>query len=210
MQMPISELDADGAIQAFYDEFPGLSGLHIIHAPSQESFYGHNASVTALGFRIKGAFLPKTRELHLPLANFRDLGELRQSLQHEALGHYGLLTFTNAEKRALLSLIILARDAPSMQRDWDHVERAYAEQSDLMKAEEVYCLAAERVACDVSEPSNADLNFARVWDEIVVKRTRRCEREDLQIIANFVASGLRNGTRAQTIFPANDQAQFDE
>ena len=160
MQMPISELDADGAIQAFYDEFPGLSGLRIIHAASQESFYGHNASVTALGFRIKGAFLPKTRELHLPLANFRDLGYLRQSLQHEALGHY-----------------------------W-------------------YCLAAERVT-PVAEPGDSTLNFPHVWDEIVVKRMRRMERKDLQFIADFVADGLREGVRAQKIFPANDHAQFD-
>ena len=83
--MPITEDQADGAIHAFYNEFPGLSGLNISHRPTQESFYGNKASIEAVG-TIKGAFLPKRGEVHLPLANFRDVGDLRNPSNTKPLG----------------------------------------------------------------------------------------------------------------------------
>ncbi|WP_299103605.1 hypothetical protein [uncultured Variovorax sp.] len=202
--MPITEEQADGAIHAFYNEFPGLSGLNISHRPTQESFYGNKASIEAVG-TIKGAFLPKRGEVHLPLANFRDVGDLRKSLQHEALGHFGTLTFTGSEKRDLLEVIIAARQSPSMKGDWAKVDKAYAGQSELMKAEEVFCLAAEQI--DGPPRKTAD-QAARTWSDVVQNKTRPLEREDLQTIVESVADGIRRGTREQQIFPIDDRSQF--
>ena len=202
--MPITEEQADGEIHAFYNEFPGLSGLQISHRPTQESFYGNKASIEAVG-TIKGAFLPKRGEVHLPLANFRDVGDLRKSLQHEALGHYGTLTFTGSEKRDLLEVIIAARQSPSLQDEWAKVDKAYAGQSELMKAEEVFCLAAERID---GPPSKTADQAARTWSDVVQNKTRPLEREDLQTIAESVADGIRRGTREQQIFPIDDRSQF--
>lgn len=202
--MPITEEQADGAIHAFYNEFPGLSGLNISHRPTQESFYGNKASIEAVG-TIKGAFLPKRGEVHLPLANFRDVGDLRKSLQHEALGHFGTLTFTGSEKRDLLEVIIAARQSPSMKGDWAKVDKAYAGQSELMKAEEVFCLAAERID---GPPSKTADQAARTWSDVVTNKTRQLEREDLQTIVESVADGIRRGTREQQIFPIDDRSQF--
>jgi len=204
LEMPITEEQADGAIHAFYNEFPGLSGLNISHRPTQESFYGNKASIEAVG-TIKGAFLPKRGEVHLPLANFRDVGDLRKSLQHEALGHFGTLTFTGSEKRDLLEVIIAARQSPSMKGDWAKVDKAYAGQSELMKAEEVFCLAAEQI--DGPPRKTAD-QAARTWSDVVQNKTRPLEREDLQTIVESVADGIRRGTREQQIFPIDDRSQF--
>jgi hypothetical protein len=134
--MPINEERARSTISNFCDEFPGLCQLKIIYAPTQEDFYGSKASVEALGYQIKGAFLPKRGELHLPLANFRDAGDLRKSLQHEALGHLGTLTLTGDDKRQLLEVISAARQSPSLQGDWAKVDKAYAGESELMN----YCV----------------------------------------------------------------------
>ena len=202
--MPVTKEQADGAIHAFYNEFPGLSGLNISHRPTQESFYGNKASIEAVG-TIKGAFLPKRGEVHLPLANFRDVGDLRKSLQHEALGHFGTLTFTGSEKRDLLEVIIAARQSPSMKGDWAKVDKDYAGQSELMKAEEVFCLAAERID---GPPIKTAAQAARTWSDVVQDKARPLEREDLQTIVESVADGIRRGTREQQIFPIDDRSQF--
>jgi len=203
--MPVTKEQADGAIHAFYNEFPGLSGLKIIHRPTQEHFYGAKGSVEALGFAIKGAFLPRQGHIHLALANFHNEGDLRKSLQHEALGHFGTLTYTSSEKRDLLEVIIAARQSPSMKGDWAKVDKAYAGQSELMKAEEVFCLAAERI--DGPPGKTAD-QAARTWSDVVQNKTRPLEREDLQTIVESVADGIRRGTREQQIFPIDDRSQF--
>lgn len=202
--MPITEDEADVAIQAFYNEFRGLHGLNILHRPTQESFYGNNASIEAVG-TIKGAFLPRQGAVHLPLANFRDARDLRKSLQHEALGHYGTLTFTGPQKLELLEVIIAARQSPSMKGDWEKVDKAYAGQSDLMKAEEVFCLAAERID---GPPSKTGAEATLIWSEVVRNRVRPLEREDLQTIVEAVAEGIRRDTREQQIFPIDDRSQF--
>lgn len=203
--MPITEERARSTISNFCDEFPGLSQLKIIYAPTQEDFYGSKASVEALGYQIKGAFLPKRGELHLPLANFRDSGDLRKSLQHEALGHFGTLTFTSSEKRDLLEVITSSRQSASMNGDWAKVDKAYAGQSELMKAEEVFCLAAERID---GPPRNTNDQAALTWSDVVQNKTRLLEREDLQTIVESVADGIRRGTREQQIFPLDDHSQF--
>jgi hypothetical protein len=202
--MPITEEQADGAIYAFYNEFPGLSGLSISHRPTQESFYGNKASIAAVG-TIKGAFLPKRGEIHLPLANFRDIGDLRKSLQHEALGHFGTLTFTGDDKRQLLEVISAARQSPSLQGDWAKVDKAYNGQPELMKAEEIFCLAAERID---GPPKKTDDQAMQIWLEAVKNKTRPLEREDLQAIVDSVADGIRRNTRQQQIFPIDDRSQF--
>ena len=203
--MPVTKEQADGAIHAFYNEFPGLSGLKIIHRPTQEHFYGAKGSVEALGFAIKGAFLPRQGHIHLALANFHNEGDLRKSLQHEALGHFGTLTFTGSEKRDLLEVIIAARQSPSLQDEWAKVDKAYAGQSELMKAEEVFCLAAERID---GPPSKTADQAAHTWSDVVQNKTRPLEREDLQTIVESVADGIRRGTREQQIFPIDDRSQF--
>lgn len=105
----------------------------------------------------------------------------------------------------LLEVIIAARQSPSMKGDWAKVDKAYAGQSELMKAEEVFCLAAERID---GPPSKTADQAARTWSDVVQNKTRPLEREDLQTIAESVADGIRRGTREQQIFPIDDRSQF--
>lgn len=200
----ITPAEADVVIDAFYNEFQGLSGLKIGHRPTQESYYGSRASIRTIG-EIKGAFLPARGEVHLPLSNFRDVRDLRRSLQHEVLGHYATLTFNAADKRALLEVIALSRHVPSLEGDWGRVDRAYVGQSESMKAEEVFCLAAEDIG---SNSKSTRRDFAQVWSEVITTRARPLEREDLQTIVEAVADGIRQDTRAQSIFPRDDNSQY--
>ena len=196
--------EADVVIDAFYNEFQGLSGLKIGHRPTQESYYGSEASIRAVG-RIKGAFLPARGEVHLPLSNFRDVRDLRRTLQHEVLGHYATLTFNAADKRGLLEVIAGSRHTPSLEAVWGTVDRVYAGQSESMKAEEVFCLAAEDIG---SNSKSLRRDFAQVWSDVITTRARPLERHDLQTIVEAVADGIRQGTRAQLIFPTDDNSQY--
>lgn len=142
--MTITTEEADAEIHAFLKEFQGGSHLNFINRPRQEDFYGPNASIDSFG-ELKGGFLPTTRDVHLPLANFRDIEDFRQTLRHETLGHFGLLTFTEPQKRELLEAIIAARQSPSMKSDWEKIDKAYPGESDLMKAEEVFRFFVKRI-----------------------------------------------------------------
>lgn len=197
---------ADGVIREFYNEFPSVYGhIGISYRETQEDYYGPKGSIENVGGRIKGAFLPRSREVHLPLANFRDAGDLRKSLRHEVLGHYGTLTFTASDKRALLEVIAASRAVPSLKAGWDFVNQNYRGLGDMMKAEEVFCLFAETVEGDYGI---ANTRFSKVWDEVVSQRARPLQRQDLLVIAMSVAHGIQKGIRPQQIFPEDDFSQF--
>ncbi len=197
--------DADCAIHEFYNENPGIGHLTILHAPAQEDFYGPNYSAERYGAKIKGAFLPVQRAIQLPLASFRDIGDLRKSLRHEIYGHYGLLTFADGDKRALLEVIVEARQSPSIRAGWQTIDREYAGHSELMKAEEVFCLCAENIDGDFSY---ARAEVEKTWAAVITNKTRPLQRNDLLVIAEAVADGVQRGTRTQQIFPLDNLSQF--
>lgn len=203
--MPISETLADQEIAAFYREYPGLATLNIVHEDTQEKFYGPRASIENIGYAIKGAFLPATREVHLALANFHNAEDFRRSLRHEALGHFGLLTFRESQKRDLLGAIIESKNSPSLKMLWRYADNHYAPLSDLMKAEEIFCLVAEDVC---GRPSQSKEEASRIFSEVVLQKKRPLEFSDLQTFTHAVADGIHRGTRSQQIFPQDNRSQF--
>jgi len=201
--MPVTAEEADREIDAFRKEFPGLSTINIIHADTPEELYGTEAGRKLTG--VKGAFLPQTGRVDLFCANNRDTSDLRETLLHEAVGHYGTLTFAEPQKRDLLDATLRSRQSFSLKADWDFVDQEYADKSELLKAEEVFCLAAERVDGRTSQSGE---EVSKLWREVIHDKARPLEAGDLQIIANAVADGLARNTRQQQIFPLDNNSIF--
>ena len=114
-------------------------------------FYGKK---TSIGVNT-GEYLPKDGFRHLPAANFRDIRGLRQTLLHEAIGHYGTFTFTENQKRDLLTAIGGSGEHISLKEDWAESQskrgqhrqpgqRGFASGQD--RALERYSVDAERYA----------------------------------------------------------------
>lgn len=201
--MPINADQADREIAAFLQEYPALASLRFIHRDRQEDFYGPTATIEAVGI-IKGAFLPRRREVHLPLAGFQDLQDFRKSLRHEGIGHFGTLTLADGAKRALLEAIAASKDSTGLRPAWSAAQRIYGDVGELRLAEEVFCMAAEAVG---GQPPTHEA-FASVWLSTVHGRSRPMTLDDVRVVVNYVADGLRRNARQQLIFPEDDRSQF--
>ncbi len=80
------------------------SSIDISYRNRQEDYYGEEATIKNEG-RIKGGFSPTRRAIDLPIANFDNEKDLRATIKHELIGHFGTLTFSKEEKLELLNCI---------------------------------------------------------------------------------------------------------
>lgn len=191
-----------GGVRDFVREYPAAAELAYRVRHTQEELYGAEATIEKVG-RITGAYLPRSREFHLPPASIRDHQELTEALRHEVLGHYGLNTFAADDKRAILDAILRSREREDFREIWRQVDANYSGQSDLRKAEEIYCFVAEKPG-----PPVVDRGGTSVLDETCFSHSRTLERRDLEAVVQHVIGGLRQNTRRQLNTPAGDNEQF--
>lgn len=179
------------------------NGITIEVIPDQSAF-GPDAD----GAVIKGAYYPASRRVVLVAANLRHAADARTTLRHELLAHAGLNLFDPETKRAILAKISATRDAKRFADLWATVEREYADQSDSIKAEELFALIAQ----------NTPSRLQEWWDSFLTKtllpalRKLGLARDDLTIaelrsLAASIAKGMREGKVQQTS-PKSDAAQF--
>ncbi|MBD1108470.1 hypothetical protein HXV84_28510 [Pseudomonas amygdali pv. morsprunorum] len=113
-------------------------------ALNQEELYGPQNSVALRG-RIDGSYRAASRRADFALANCDSNQEFERTLRHEILGHYGINTFSPAEKRAVLDGIVAGRNAPKLVELWAQVDQLYPALNDSRKAEEVFAFACENI-----------------------------------------------------------------
>ena len=197
-------------VDEFLSSYNGNIDVFPIIKENQEDIYGEQNSKEKYGFEIAGAYHPARRIITLVTANIRDEKDVKTTLRHELLGHYGLNTFKPSEKLALLSMVrdTQTLNEPSLKAVWDKVETLYPDKNSLEKAEEVFAFVAE-------EPQTF---LSKAWDKVTAKFNQIMRdsglvdspltKAELRIEANKVAEGIKNGERVQQTFPANDNEQF--
>ncbi|GAB4591925.1 hypothetical protein ETAR_15280 [Edwardsiella tarda] len=147
-------------------------------------------------------------------ASIRDEADARRTLRHEILGHFGLNTFTPADKRQILDAIMAAQGERALAPFWERVRRQYADKSESIQAEEVFALAAEQERKERGARSGRRIIPARVLHAVQsgLRRaglvTGGMRLGELYDAVDAISDGIRHGHRQQQIFPANDQAQF--
>lgn len=147
-------------------------------------------------------------------ASIRDEADARRTLRHEILGHFGLNTFTPADKRQILDAIMAAQGEKELSTLWNEVRRGYSHKSESIQAEEVFALAAEQERKERGARSGRRIIPARVLHAVQsgLRRaglvTGGMRLGELYDAVDAISDGIRHGHRQQQIFPANDQAQF--
>lgn len=147
-------------------------------------------------------------------ASTRDGADARRTLRHEILGHFGLNTFTPADKRQILDTIMAAQGEGALAPFWARVRRQYADKSEPIQAEEAFALAAEQERKARGARSGWCVVPARVL-QLVQKGLRRIglviggmRLGELYDAVDAISEGVRHGHRQQHIFPVGDHAQF--
>lgn len=207
--MPAEKVQA--LVDAFQKAYNGNVPLNFKVAATQEELYGKGATVEEYGV-IKGSYHPASGEIRLAARNLSEMGDAVETLRHEVLGHYGLNTFTPADKRRILDQLIEARDSEGPLADtWAEIDELYADKSDDIRAEEVFAKVVE------SEPAKVGKLKAFV-DRLLYNLNAAMRRagiikaplklNDVRRMARYVAEGIRSGRRQQQTFPASDEALF--
>lgn len=202
--MTLSVDDAKALVIEFCALYPLASKVSYKLRETQEELYGQQATRENVG-GILGSFRPQLRQADFATSNFRDADEFKDTLRHEILGHFGINTFTAAEKRSVLDGIIAARDVGGMSELWAEVDQLYPEGDDSLKAEEVFAFCCE----PLNQQTRGDHTHGnRVLIETCIERSRPMQVNDLVSITAMVAEGMRDGSRSQQNFPESDNAQF--
>ena len=200
--MALTVKQAEDCVTEFCRQYRSALSLKYKIRDTQEELYGPQDTNTPV---ISAGYHPHRGIVAIPAANLRDDQELRRTLRHEIIGHYGLNTFVPDEKRKLLEAILRSRDEASMRPIWKAVEQGYPNASSLLKAEEVFAFTAERL-----QPSQR-YDLAPGLDALAAVFNDDKATLDLRqlfAVTIVVASGLEQGTRLQQNFPTSDHALF--
>lgn len=216
----ISRERAEHLVAEFLAEYKGFGpegrvGLKIVLLETERDFhelYGPNAEAARREWAVPGrkaCFHPTLGTVAIALDGVLHDEDFRRSLSHEGIGHSGLLTFTEGQKRAVLEALIRARAGDDfIARTWGAVDGNpdYARLSLLRRAEEVYGLVCEELPRlpHVFDPAAHE----HVWRHSIESDRERLQTWGLIQVIQGVAQGLREDRLVQQIFPLSDDAQF--
>ncbi|QXW20270.1 hypothetical protein KXJ72_16920 (plasmid) [Comamonas aquatica] len=137
-------------IEKFVEDYPGAENLQFYVVNKFEDLYGREKA-QHIPEKAKGAYHPARGFVALACANIHNDGDLRETLQHEVIGHYGTLTFERGQKKALMTAIRGSRQSPDMADDWAYIDRVYSNAPESIKCEEMFCLQGR---CCITETSH--------------------------------------------------------
>lgn len=198
-------------VQAIADkivsEFTGDMPLSMIITQTQEELYGPAA--TEQGIYIKGAYHPERNAFTLIADNLDNPRDVRKTIIHEFMAHYGLDTFDAESRQELLQKVIDSRgtkDKPgTLWPMWDKIssDPFYGAKSEIIQAEEVFAHTAE----------STDGKFQEFFDSIrglIIRALRKLgliksplTNTEIRQVIRSIAQGIRNGSRSK-------QSQFDD
>lgn len=189
----------------YIKEHPSLKDTNLMIAEKQEHIYGDKNSAERIG-KIRGAYHPKTDRAAFITSNIHDEADFKRTLNHELVGHFGINTFTEEAKLALLNRIVDSKNEPSLRFLWKRIDKEYNNSSELLQAEEVFASIAELVTNNKDKAQKAinSLQYA------VIDKSRLLGMSDLENITKMIDTGLRNNSRKRKVIPESDNAQFDK
>jgi len=199
-QEGLSVDEAQRIADNFMQEYNGNIPIQIRVKQNQEELYGPGTSKKDLGYGIEGSYSPERGVLGLVSGVLRTEADARRVLRHEALGHYGLDTFTPKDKSALLQKLIDAKNEKWIAPVWQQIagDSVYGKKGDLHQAEEVFAHIAE---------GEFPPRTTQAWSDIKTEFSRMLRRaglvkgpikeHELDSLIRAVGTGIRNGKRTK-------------
>lgn len=163
---------------------------------TQVDAYGEKADLSRM-VPIMGGYHPEAGAVSIIAGNHSSPAQVRETLRHEILGHYGLDTFPQQERNQILDAIIEAKEHRSLKPLWDRISnsKGYAAMSERGKAEEVFAHIAETdttLISTIADIIRAIVNRAMRFTGLTKAPITRAETR--RIVAS-IAKGIRNGQR---------------
>ncbi len=195
-------------VDGFLKEYNGNIPLKFRIEKTQEELYGPEATVKNIG-RIYGAYHPKEQQFVLAAANLRDKVDVRKTLRHEIIGHYGLNTLLPKDKELLLEKITSSRNEPSLKSAWSIIDSNYSHGSDNVKAEEIFAFIAE------NEPKGLESVYDQILSTLnkglrkVGLTKQSISRSELRVLAKRIGNQIKAGEK-QKVFPKDDSSSFSK
>ena len=206
--MALTTGDAERLIIEFCERYPVAASIKFAVRQTQEDLYGPAGSKQLIG-TVLGGFHPREGRADFVTSAFSDEKDFVGVANHEILGHFGINTFSPADKQAVLIAISEARAQPGLCELWGEIDRVYPDRSELGKAEEVYAFVCE----DIVSISDAEVIAGRrALEEACLNRVRPMVLLDLFNLTAMVAAGIRDRTRFQRTFPldGSELSQADD
>lgn len=223
-------------INEFCQAYPVAYAIDFRVRATQEELYGPQASPDRVGL-VYGGYVPATRRDQERRSLYRGrcdiayaaLGgeeDLRKTLRHEIVGHFGLNTLTAEDKRRLLESIALSQAEDGIAQPWAEVQRNYGELPDLLIAEELFCSLTEDYTgldqdASVAQRRASGLPTVMLTDllsdnlipppsleSIRAQGPRALDLNEIKAIVAHVATGLRLDIVDQQVFPQTAREQF--
>lgn len=201
----------------FLTEYNGNIPLNVAITETPEAFYGPDAKKR--GITDFMAAIHREHNLVILNADGIDINnptEIRESLRHEILGHYGLLTFKLEDKIDLYNEILKTRQSPEFKELWAHIDKAYPHYNDYPyegkyhKADEMFAYVAQKPEHFFKDSwSKVRALFHKLLTKCGLKnKDNYLTMAELRVEALKVAEGIRNGTRQQQYSPPDDKILF--
>lgn len=199
-QQGLSVDEAQRIADNFMQEYNGNIPIQIRVKQNQEELYGPGTSKEEIGYGIEGSYSPERGVLGLVSGVLRSEADARRVLRHEALGHYGLDTFTPKDKSALLQKLIDAKNEKWIAPVWKQIagDSVYGKKSDLHQAEEVFAHLSEK---------ELPPRTIQAWNDIKTEFSRLLRKaglvkgpikeHELDSLIKAVGKGIRNGERTK-------------
>jgi len=205
----INRNEAQKIAWAFMNEYPSAFDLAFKFRKDTNELYERLADKVPRSMKggyVPGAFIyeghTRMGRVDVALENIKDNSDLLKTLRHEVLGHFGINTFSPAEKRTFLDGLMAAREEPSLKPLWNDVDRRYKDDPLDIRAEEVFALHCEGIAPSQHQDTNkTKRDGEKSFYETCIARVRPMQASDLQNITCMVAQGLKDRTRKQQTFP---------
>lgn len=197
---PISLEEAISAAEQFLADYNGNIELSYRIRKTQYELYGPAGAVSEIGV-VKGAYHPGRGIFTLTADHLSSATDAVETLRHEVLGHYGLDTFSPADKQAVLDKILASKDEPSLKPVWDDIAVRYKDKSQNVQAEEVFAFLAQGERS--GKEKLADLLYSlltRLLRKVLGYKKGIITRSELLREIEVISKGIRNGSRQRQTF----------
>jgi Large polyvalent protein associated domain 39/Transglycosylase SLT domain len=194
-------------IDNYQADFGDRLGIKFRFFESPEQAFGPDATVPQ---GVKGFYDPKSGTIGVFGGSVDSLSDLKETLDHEMFGHFGLNTLSPLEKFSLLARIARSQGNLFVKRAFDEVkaDQPHLANNEFKVAEEVFARAAESV----------DDFWTKVWDAIASKVLpflrdlgwvkSETSIAELRVMARKIAADIRSGEATQQNFPKEIDTQF--
>lgn len=204
MSHGLSYDEADKIIVAFYNEFSALLKISYILGKDEEEVFGydHAEENPKYGFRTPGAYYPKEACIRIAASANSSEEDLRKTLRHELLGHFGLNTFIGNEKRSILDSILRFKGSGKEPEKWQYLSELYPGADRDRLAEEYFaqiCEDLETAGPPLPQP---------ILEKITTTKNHIPSQRELVGLANYIRQGFRDNTLFQKNFPKGNNDSF--